>query len=79
MPVVGVIGAGQLARMMQPAATALGIGIKVFAESEGSSAHLAVTKVGDINDFAQLLEFSKTVDVITFDHEHVPTAILEQL
>jgi 5-(carboxyamino)imidazole ribonucleotide synthase len=79
MPVVGVIGAGQLARMMQPAATALGIGIKVFAESEGSSAHQAVTKVGDINNFAQLLEFSKTVDVITFDHEHVPTAILEQL
>ena len=79
MPVVGVIGAGQLARMMQPAAIALGIGIKVFAESEGSSAHQAVTKVGDINDFSQLLEFSKTVDVITFDHEHVPTAILQQL
>jgi 5-(carboxyamino)imidazole ribonucleotide synthase len=79
MPVVGVIGAGQLARMMQPAAIALGIGIKVFAESEGSSAHQAVTKVGDINDFAQLFEFSKTVDVITFDHEHVPTAILQQL
>ena len=79
MPVVGVIGAGQLARMMQPAAIALGIGIKVFAESEGSSAHQAVTKVGDINNFEQLLEFSKTVDVITFDHEHVPTAILQQL
>lgn len=79
MPVVGVIGAGQLARMMQPAAIALGIGIKVFAESKDSSAHQAVTKVGDINDFAQLLEFAKTVDVITFDHEHVPTAILEQL
>ncbi len=79
MPVVGVIGAGQLARMMQSAAIALGIGIKVFAESEGSSAHQAVTKIGDINDFAQLFEFSKTVDVITFDHEHVPTAILEQL
>ena len=79
MPVVGVIGAGQLARMMQPAAIALGIGIKVFAESEGSSAYQAVTKVGDINNFEQLLEFSKTVDVITFDHEHVPTAILQQL
>ena len=79
MPVVGVIGAGQLARMMQPAAIALGIGIKVFAESEGSSAYQAVTKVGDINNFEQLLEFSKTVDVITFDHEHVPTAILQKL
>ena len=79
MPVVGVIGAGQLARMMQPAAIALGIGIKVFGEAEGSSAHQAVTKVGDYNDFEQLLEFAKTVDVITFDHEHVPTAVLERL
>ncbi len=79
MPVVGVIGAGQLARMMQPAAIALGIGIKVFGEAEGSSAHQAVTKVGDYNDFDQLVEFAKTVDVITFDHEHVPTAVLERL
>lgn len=79
MPVVGVIGAGQLARMMQPAAIALGIGIKVFAESESSSAHQAVTKVGDYNDFDLLVDFAKTVDVITFDHEHVPTAILERL
>jgi 5-(carboxyamino)imidazole ribonucleotide synthase len=65
--------------MMQPAAIALGIGIKVFGESAGSSAHQAVTKVGDYNDFEQLLDFAKTVDVITFDHEHVPTAILERL
>jgi 5-(carboxyamino)imidazole ribonucleotide synthase len=65
--------------MMQPAAIALGIGIKVFGEAEGSSAHQAVTKVGDYNDFGQLLEFAKTVDVITFDHEHVPTAVLERL
>jgi 5-(carboxyamino)imidazole ribonucleotide synthase len=79
MPVVGVVGAGQLARMMQPAAIALGIGIKVFGEAEGASAHQAVTKVGDYSDYGQLLDFAKTVDVITFDHEHVPTAILEQL
>ena len=79
MPVVGVIGAGQLARMMQPAAIALGITLKVFGEAEGSSAHQAVTKVGDYNEFDQLAEFAKTVDVITFDHEHVPTAILEKL
>jgi 5-(carboxyamino)imidazole ribonucleotide synthase len=65
--------------MMQPAAIALGIGIKVFGEAEGSSAHQAVTKVGDYNDFDQLVEFAKTVDVITFDHEHVPTAVLERL
>jgi 5-(carboxyamino)imidazole ribonucleotide synthase len=49
---VGVIGGGQLARMMQPAAIALGINLSVFAESEGSSAHGAVTKVGDYTDLS---------------------------
>ncbi len=76
---VGVIGGGQLARMMQPAAIALGINLSVFAESEGSSAHGAVTKVGDYTDLSQLREFAKDVDVITFDHEHVPTELLRQL
>ena len=79
MQTVGVIGGGQLARMMQPAAIALGINMAVFAESEGSSAHGAVTKVGDYTDLAQLREFAKDVDVITFDHEHVPTELLRQL
>ena len=79
MQTVGVIGGGQLARMMQPAAIALGINLAVFAESEGSPAHGAVTKVGDYTDLAQLREFAKDVDVITFDHEHVPTELLRQL
>ncbi len=79
MQTVGVIGGGQLARMMQPAAIALGINLSVFAESEGSSAHGAVTKVGDYTDLSQLREFAKDVNVITFDHEHVPTELLRQL
>lgn len=76
---VGVIGAGQLARMMTVPAIELGIEIRVFAETEKSSAHLAATKVGDYTDYEQLLDFARTVDVITFDHEHVPTALLEKL
>ena len=76
---VGVIGGGQLARMMHPAAIALGIELKVFAEQEHSSAHQAATKIGDYTDYRQLQEFAKTVDVVTFDHEHVPVALLEQL
>jgi len=79
MQTVGVIGGGQLARMMQPAAIALGINLSVFSESEGSSAHGAVTKVGDYTDLSQLREFAKDVSVITFDHEHVPTELLRQL
>lgn len=79
MQTVGVIGGGQLARMMQPAAIALGINLAVFAESEESSAKSATTKVGDYTDIAQLREFASGVDVITFDHEHVPTELLHQL
>lgn len=76
---VGVIGAGQLARMMQVPAIALGIELRVFAEEQGSSAQLSATKIGDYTDFDQLLDFAKSVDVVTFDHEHVPTNLLMKL
>ena len=78
-PVVGVIGGGQLARMMIPAAIALGIELRVFAEPEGSSAALATTRVGDYTDFDELLEFCAGLDVLTFDHEHVPLTLLNLL
>lgn len=76
---VGVIGGGQLARMMIEPALAMGLEIRVFAENESASAALAATKVGDYTDVSQVREFSKTVDVITFDHEHVPLSVLETL
>jgi 5-(carboxyamino)imidazole ribonucleotide synthase len=76
---VGVIGGGQLARMMTPPAINLGITLKVLAEAEGSSAAMATTQVGDYNQLSVVTEFAKTVDVITFDHEHVPLSVLEAL
>ncbi len=76
---VGVIGGGQLARMMIAPARALGIDIKVLAETEGSPAQAAATQVGDYKDLDTVLQFAKTIDVITFDHEHVPLHILEHL
>lgn len=76
---VGVIGAGQLARMMQVPAIELGIDLKVFAEAEAASAALSASRVGDYTDFDQLLDFAKSVDVITFDHEHVPAELLHKL
>ncbi|WP_159824570.1 5-(carboxyamino)imidazole ribonucleotide synthase [Arthrobacter sp. 9AX] len=80
-PVIGVVGGGQLARMMAPAATALGFELRVLAESDDVSAVSAVSTspVGDYKDFQTLLEFSKGLDVMTFDHEHVPTAHLRAL
>jgi 5-(carboxyamino)imidazole ribonucleotide synthase len=76
---VGVIGGGQLARMMIPPALALGIPLKVLAEAPGMSAELAATAIGDYRDLDTVLAFAETVDVITFDHEHVPQAVLRAL
>ena len=76
---VGVIGGGQLARMMIEPALAMGLDIKVFAENEGSSAAMAATQIGDYTNVAEVREFAKTVDVITFDHEHVPLNVLVAL
>lgn len=76
---IGVIGGGQLARMMQPAAIALGLEIKVLAEAENSSARQATSMVGDYTDYETLQQFAKGVDVITFDHEHVPVEHLRKL
>lgn len=79
VPVVGVIGGGQLARMMVPPAIALGIDIRVLAEKPDASARLAATAVGDYRDLETVREFARDVDVITFDHEHVPQEILRTL
>ena len=79
MASVGVIGGGQLARMMTPPAINLGLEIKVLAEAVGSSAALATTQVGDYTHLDVVRDFASTVDVITFDHEHVPLPVLEAL
>ncbi|GAA4175483.1 5-(carboxyamino)imidazole ribonucleotide synthase [Gryllotalpicola koreensis] len=76
---VGVIGGGQLARMMIPPAVALGVTIKVLEEAPGMSAELAATAVGDYRDLDTVLAFAQTVDVVTFDHEHVPQHVLHAL
>jgi 5-(carboxyamino)imidazole ribonucleotide synthase len=76
---VGVIGGGQLARMMIPAAINLGIDLRVLAENAGDAAGLAATTIGDYRNRDDVLRFAKEVDVVTFDHEHVPQAILREL
>lgn len=80
-PVVGVVGGGQLARMMQGPAIALGITLSVLAETDTSSAALVVpsSPVGHHTDLAALRAFAATCDVVTFDHEHVPQEVLAAL
>lgn len=76
---VGVVGGGQLARMMIAPAIELGIDIRVLAETEGMSAAIAATAVGDYRDAETVLAFAREVDVVTFDHEHVPQPVLRAL
>ncbi|WP_375163505.1 5-(carboxyamino)imidazole ribonucleotide synthase [Microbacterium sp.] len=76
---VGVIGGGQLARMMIAPAVELGIELRVLAEDEGMSAQLAATAIGDYRDLETVRAFARDVDVVTFDHEHVPQQVLRAL
>ncbi len=80
-PRIGVIGGGQLARMLAPAAEALGIRFSVLAETADAPATQVISEVtvGDYTDYPTLKAFAETVDVITFDHEHVPPEHLEAL
>ena len=76
---VGVVGGGQLARMMIAPAVELGVELRVLAEDEGMSAALAATAVGDYHDLETVLAFARDVEVVTFDHEHVPQRVLTAL
>jgi 5-(carboxyamino)imidazole ribonucleotide synthase len=73
-PVVGMVGAGQLARMTAAAAIGLGIRFRVLAgDAEESAAQVcADTVLGDYRSTDDLMAFAAGCDVITFDHEHVP-------
>lgn len=80
-PVVGMVGAGQLARMTHQAAVDLDVDLVVLAESPGDPAVRAGARavIGSPNDADALLRLAAEVDVVTFDHEHVPTALARAL
>ncbi|HEX6937334.1 MAG TPA: 5-(carboxyamino)imidazole ribonucleotide synthase [Actinomycetes bacterium] len=80
-PVVGVVGGGQLARMMAQPAIGLGITLRVLVRDAADSAAQVIpqTEVGAEDDLEALRRFAKGCDVLTFDHEHVPTAHLHAL
>ena len=79
-PKVGVIGAGQLARMMVPAAVDLGIELSLLANSStDSAAQIAPYVVLDLSDEAAVLMWAKKCDVVTFEHEQVPAKTIEAI
>ncbi|MEU7567564.1 5-(carboxyamino)imidazole ribonucleotide synthase [Streptomyces fradiae] len=80
-PVVGMVGGGQLARMTHEAGIPLGIRFRLLSDTPQDSAAQVVSDVviGDYRDLDTLRDFARGCDVITFDHEHVPTEHLRAL
>ena len=77
---VAVIGGGQLARMMQESAIALGINLRALVEAEdGSTGQVTVDKsVGEPGSWEDVAALIEGADVLTFEHEHVPDPVLRQ-
>ena len=74
LPVVGMVGAGQLARMTHQAAIALGQSLRILADTADDGAALVANDVmvGDYRSLDDLRRFATGCDVVTWDHEHVP-------
>lgn len=78
---IGVIGGGQLARMMAEPAAALNIELVALVEAEDSSAAqvLPLSHIGSAQDPQHITELAEQVDVLTFEHEHVDNPTLHAL
>jgi len=78
---VAVVGGGQLARMMAPAATAMGVTLRVLVESPDAAAALSAheTVVGLPGDEAAVRELlaEPRPDVVTWEHEHIPGSVFD--
>ena len=80
MTTVGILGGGQLARMMALAGAPLGLRFLVMDTSDEACAGQFVPMVvGDWRDETALAEFASRVDVATFDFENVPAESAEWL
>ncbi|MGB5938114.1 MAG: 5-(carboxyamino)imidazole ribonucleotide synthase [Rhodanobacter sp.] len=72
-PVMGVLGGGQLARMLALAAAPLGVKtLAVDNLADACAGQVAPLVVADWTDYAALAAFAARVDVVTFDFENVP-------
>lgn len=77
---VGILGGGQLARMMAVAGAPLGLRfVMLDTVADACAGQVAPLQVGDYRDEAALAAFAAKVDVATFDFENVPAASAEWL
>jgi 5-(carboxyamino)imidazole ribonucleotide synthase len=77
---IGILGAGQLGRMLALAGYPLGLDFLFLDQSEGTPGHqVGPSLVGSFTDPALLAELAQRCEVVTFDWENVPATALDAL
>lgn len=80
LPTLGILGGGQLARMLALAASPLGLRtLAVDPVADSCAGQVTDLVTADWGDAAALAEFAGRVDAVTFDFENVPATTAEQL
>ena len=79
--VIGILGGGQLGRMLSIAAAQLGLRTHIYAPDEKCPAHdvCAAHTIADYDDSSDLEAFANAVDVVTYEFENVPARTVEIL
>ena len=78
---IGIIGGGQLARMLASAAAELGFKINIYCpDGDCPAAQMANKMVlGNYDENEKLVAFAKNIDVLTYEFENIDTKELEEL
>lgn len=78
---IGIVGGGQLGRMLARAASRMGYKTHIYTPDKDSPASHVATKttIGAFQDATALRDFAQSVDVITFEFENIPAETLEML
>ena len=70
---IGILGAGQLGRMLAVAASQLGFKCRIYSDVPGPASDVAVsTTIGAYEDLAKIAKFAEETDVVTYEFENVP-------
>ena len=77
---IGILGGGQLGRMLALAAARLGLKVHIYSDESGPAFDVATEATkGAYDDGASLDAFARSVDVVTYEFENVPVATAERL
>lgn len=78
--VIGILGSGQLGKMLAQAASRLGFRTHVYADDAGPAFDVAGSRaMGSYTSLKRLDEFARGVDVVTYEFENVPVEAAEHL